>query len=300
MPDAMKMTKKTRKNLKIGLLFALPWLIGFAVFTVYPIIASFYFSFTEYHVTTPPQWIGLENYHKLFNDILFTKSLTNTLYYVAGLVPLGLLVGLILAVLLVQPLKEILIYRSMIYLPSIVPAFAFATVGLWFFNPYLGFVNSFLSLFGIEGPMWLSDEKWAKITIILLSQWGAGGTALIYMAALKDIPKELYEAAALDGATRWQMFRKITLPLISPATLFYLITSSLAAFQIFDLPQIMTGGGPANSTLSYVMYLYRHAFTYVNMGYASAMAWFLFLLALFVTFIIFKTSKRWVFYYGSK
>ncbi|HDM69846.1 MAG: sugar ABC transporter permease [Thermotoga sp.] len=294
------MTRMQRKNFRKGFLFILPWLVGFAIFTVYPIVASFYFSFTEYHVTKPPVWVGLENYRKLFKDVLFTKSLANTLYYAAGLVPIGLVVGLFLALLLVQPLKEIVLYRGVIYFPSIVPAYAFATVGIWFFHPYLGFVNYILSFFGIDGPMWLSDEKWAKFTIILLAQWGAGGTALIYMAAIKDIPKELYEAAILDGATRWQMFRKITLPLISPATLYYLVTATLAALQIFDLPQIMTGGGPANSTLSYVMYLYRHAFSYVNMGYASAMAWILFLISAFFTFLIFKTSRRWVFYYGSK
>jgi len=294
------MRKYQRRNFVKGLLFILPWLIGFAVFTVYPIIASLYFSFTEYHVTTKPQWIGLENYKKLFSDVLFVKSLTNTLYYAAGLVPIGLVVGLVLALLLVQPLKEIIFHRGIIYFPSIVPAYAFATIGIWFFHPYLGFINHILGFFGIDGPMWLSDENWAKFTIILLSQWGAGGTALIYMAAIKDIPRELYEAAILDGATRWQMFKKITFPLISPATLYYLVIATLGALQIFDLPQIMTEGGPANSTLSYVMYLYRHAFTYANMGYASAMAWILFIISMFLTFLIFRTSGRWVFYYGAR
>ena len=294
------MRRYQRRNFVKGLLFILPWLIGFAVFTVYPIIASFYFSFTEYHITTKPQWVGFENYKKLFSDNLFIKSLTNTLYYVAGLVPIGLVVGLVLALLLVQPLREIVFYRGIIYFPSIVPAYAFATIGIWFFHPYLGFINYILSIFGIDGPMWLSDENWAKLTIIFLAQWGAGGTALIYMAAIKDIPKELYEAAILDGATRWQMFRKITFPLISPATLYYLVIATLGALQIFDLPQIMTGGGPANSTLSYVMYLYRHAFTYVNMGYASAMAWILFIISMFLTLLIFRTSRHWVFYYGAR
>ncbi len=294
------MTSQQKKNLKKGLLFISPWLVGFGVFTVYPIVASLYFSFTEYHITKPPVWVGLENYKKLFHDPVFIKSLWNTLYYAAGLVPIGLVVGLGLALLLVQPLREIILYRGLIYFPSIVPAYAFAAIGIWFFHPYLGLINNILDIFGISGPMWLNDEKWAKFTIILLAQWGAGGTALIYMAAIKDIPKDLYEAAKIDGANRWQMFWKITLPLISPATLYYLIMATFSALQIFDLPNIMTGGGPANATLSYVMYLYRHAFSYGNMGYASAMAWILFIIALIFTLLIFKSSRGWVFYYGSR
>ncbi len=283
----------------IGFLFALPWIIGFLVFTAYPIIASLFFSFTEYHITTAPKWVGFANYTKLFHTELFIKSLVNTWWYVVGLVPFGLVVGLGLGLLLIQPLRERVFYRSMIYLPSIVPVFAFATVALWFFSPYFGIVNGLLSYFGITGPMWLNDEKWVKFTIILISQWGAGGTALIYMAALNDIPKELYEAAELDGASGWQAFWKITLPLISPATLYYLITATIAALQIFDLPQIMTGGGPANASLSYVMFLYRHAFRYMNIGFASAMAWILFVISLVLVAIIFKTSARWAFYGSS-
>ncbi len=288
-----------RRHNLIGFLFALPWIIGFLVFTAYPIIASLFFSFTEYHITTAPKWVGLANYAKLFHTELFIKSLINTWWYVVGLVPFGLVVGLGLGLLLIQPLRERVFYRSMIYLPSIVPVFAFATVALWFFSSYFGIVNGLLSYFGITGPMWLNDEKWVKFTIILISQWGAGGTALIYMAALNDIPKELYEAAELDGANGWQAFWKITIPLISPATLYYLITATIAALQIFDLPQIMTGGGPANASLSYVMFLYRHAFRYMNIGFASAMAWILFIISLVLVAIIFKTSARWAFYGSS-
>ncbi|KUK35152.1 MAG: Binding-protein-dependent transport systems inner membrane component, partial [Caldanaerobacter subterraneus] len=224
----------------------------------------------------------------------------NTGYYAAGLVPLGLIVGLILALLLVQPLKEKYLYRALIYLPSIVPVYALAVISLVFFNPYFGLVNGFLSIFRINGPMWLNDENWVKFTIVLLSQWGAGGTALIFMAAINDIPKDLYEAAMLDGATGWQTFWKITLPLMSPAILYYLITATIGAVQIFDLPQIMTGGGPANASLSYVMYLYRHAFRYLHMGIASAMAWILFIVTIILTILIFKTSARWTFYGGSE
>lgn len=294
-----KLSLEMRNNIT-GLLFALPWIVGFLIFTFYPIVASFYYSFTEYNVATPPKWVGLENYINLFRDELFLEAFYNTGYYVTGLVPLGLIVGLILALLLVQPLKEKYLYRALIYLPSIVPVYALAVISLVFFNPYFGLVNGFLSIFRINGPMWLNDENWVKFTIVLLSQWGAGGTALIFMAAINDIPKDLYEAAMLDGATGWQTFWKITLPLMSPAILYYLITATIGAVQIFDLPQIMTGGGPANASLSYVMYLYRHAFRYLHMGIASAMAWILFIVTIILTILIFKTSARWTFYGGSE
>ena len=290
--------KKKADNL-VGILFASPWFIGFVIFTAYPILASLFFSFTEYHITLPPKWIGTGNYTRLFEDSLFIKAFYNTLAYVAGLVPIGLIVGLIIALLLVKPFKGRNFYRGTIYIPSLVPLYAFATISLWFFSPYFGIVNGLLSYVGINGPLWISDEKWVKFTIVLIAQWGAGTTALIYMAAINDIPNELYEAAMLDGANKWQMFWKITLPIISPATLYYLIIATIGAFQIFDLPQIMTGGGPNNASLSYVMYLYRHAFRYMNMGSASAMAWFLFLISLILVMLIFTTSARWVFY-GTK
>jgi len=293
------MSKTERREFIKGILFISPWLFGFLVFTVYPILASLYMSFTEYSITGMSKWVGLANYKKLFTDILSIKAISNTLYYVAGLVPLGLIVGLILALLLVQPLKEILFYRTTIYFPSIVPAFAFATIGVWFFNPYIGFMNNLLKLFGIQGPFWLS-EQWVKRTIILMAQWGAGGTALIYMAAIKDIPRELYESAELDGATGWQRFWHITVPMISPATLYYLVTATLGALQIFDLPNIMTGGGPANSSLSFVMYLYQNAFRYGYMGYAASMAWILFVISFILTMLIFGTTRYWVFYYGAR
>jgi len=290
--------KKKTDNL-VGILFASPWFIGFVIFTAYPILASLFFSFTEYHITLPPKWIGTGNYTRLFEDSLFIKAFYNTLAYVAGLVPIGLIVGLIIALLLVKPFKGRNFYRGTIYIPSLVPLYAMATISLWFFSPYFGLVNGLLSYLGINGPLWLSDEKWVKFTIVLIAQWGAGTTALIYMAAINDIPNELYEAAMLDGANKWQMFWKITLPMISPATLYLLIMATIGAFQIFDLPQIMTGGAPNNASLSYVMYLYRHAFRYMNMGLASAMAWFLFLISLILVMLIFTTSARWVFY-GTK
>ncbi|MDN5341394.1 sugar ABC transporter permease [Oceanotoga sp. DSM 15011] len=291
------MKSRTRTN-TIGLLFALPWLIGFLVFVLYPICASLFYSFTEYHITDTPKFVGFSNYIKMFQDNIFLKSITNTLFYTIFLVPVGLIVGIGLAILLVQPFKEVATYRALTYFPSIVPGYAFAVISLFFFHPYLGFVNNLLAQFGIEGPLWLNDPNWVKPTIILLSQWGAGGTALIMMAALKDIPKELYEAASIDGASRWKQFWKITLPLITPSILFYLITATFGALQIFDLPMLMTKGGPNNASLTYSMYLYKQAFSYMNMGYASAMAWIMFLIAIVFTLIYFGTSKKWVNYFG--
>ncbi len=290
------MKKETKNTLK-GLLFISPWMIGFLLFTVYPLAMSLYYSFCNFSITTSTEFIGLKNYVSMFQDDLFLKSLKNTLIYVLGLVPLGLLVALGIALLLNnKKIKEVSIYRAAIYLPSIVPAFAFSAVVTLFFNPYIGFVNTLLEMIGIEGPLWLSSEKWVKPTIIICAQWGVGGAMLIFSAALRDIPNELYEAAMVDGATRFTMFRKITLPLLTPTIFYYIVTSTIGNFQIFDLPMLLTNGGPANSSISITMYLYNHAFRYVNMGYASAMAWFLFFIIFAITVVYFAFSKKWVFY----
>ncbi|MBZ4650644.1 MAG: inner rane protein [Thermosipho sp. (in: Bacteria)] len=297
--EGFRLKKKELREIGKGLIFISPWLIGFIVFTLIPFIASFYYSFTEFSITTDVKWVGTENYKRIFNDPLFWKSLKNTLVFAIGLVPLGLVVALSTAFLMNKPLKEVSFYRAAIYMPSIVPAFAFSAVVTWFFHPYLGLVNSILELFGINGPLWLSSEKWVKPTIIIAAQWGVGSAMLIFSAALKDIPKELYESAKIDGAKSFTMFRKITLPLITPTILYYLITSTIGALQIFDLPMLLTNGGPANASMSLSMYIYKHAFTYTNMGYASALSWILFFLTFVLTIIYFITSKKWVYYFGN-
>ncbi|PNR92520.1 carbohydrate ABC transporter permease [Petrotoga sp. 9PWA.NaAc.5.4] len=286
----------SKKRAWIGVLFALPAILGLVILKIYPIIASGFYSLTEYHITDSPEWVGFENYKNLFSDPLFIKSFSNTMYYLVLLVPLGLVVGICLALLLVKDIKGISFFRSMVYLPSIVPVYAFATVALWFFNPYFGLVNGLLARVGINGPLWIADESWVKFTLVLAAQWGAGPTALLFMASMKDIPRELYEAATLDGANAWQKFWRITFPFISPVTLYYLITSSIQALQFFDMPNIMTGGGPNNASLSLGMYIYRNAFRYTNMGYASAMSWIIFIIALILSFVLFRTSMKWVFY----
>ncbi|WP_448374804.1 carbohydrate ABC transporter permease [Fervidobacterium sp.] len=287
-----------KKNSTIkGLLYISPWLVGFLIFTVYPIVMSLYYAFCDFNITTTPRWTGIYNFSKLLSDELFWKSLRNTLVYVAGLVPLGLFVALGVSLLLsVRKLKFVRLFRSIIYMPSIVPAFGFSAVVTLFFHPYMGFVNRIIEFLGIDGPLWLSSEIWVKPTIIIAAQWGVGGAMLIFSAAIKDIPVEFYEAALIDGASRFTMFRKITLPLLTPTILYYLVTSTIGNMQIFDLPMLLTNGGPNNASLSLSMYIYKHAFTYNNMGYASAMSWILFGIIFLITILYFGFSKRFVFY----
>lgn len=289
----------SRRNTLYGILFALPWIIGFLAFTAYPIFASLYYSFTEYVGIGTPKWIGSGNYYNLFHDDLFWTSLYNTIYYVSLAVPVGFVIGLGLALLLNMDLKEIGLYRTLVYLPYVLPAVAVSFIWLWMLNPYFGLVNLFLNtVFHIQGPGWFSDPKWAKPAFVMLAQWGAGGSAVIFLSAIKDVPRELLESAEIDGAGWWTKFSKIIIPMISPVILYHLITALFGGFQIFTTAYIATNGGPANSTLFYVLYLYRNAFQYSKMGYASAMAWILFVLVLIITLIIFKTSARWVFYRG--
>lgn len=290
-----------RRNTIYGLLFALPWIIGFLAFTAYPILASLYYSFTEFVGIGTPKWIGGENYYKLFHDELFWTSLYNTVYYVSLAVPIGFVIGLGLALLLNSNLKEVGIYRTLVYLPYVLPAVAVSFIWLWMLNPYYGLVNLFLStVFKVQGPGWFSDPKWAKPAFVMLAQWGAGGSAVIFLSAIKDVPREMLESAEIDGAGWWTKFSKIIIPMISPVILYHIITALFGGFQIFTTAYIATNGGPANSTLFYVLYLYRNAFQYNKMGYASAMAWMLFILVLIITLIIFRTSARWVFYQGGE
>ena len=292
------LTPKKRKDIITGLLFVSPWLIGFALFSFYPIIASLYYSLTQFVGIGTPKWIGFTNYPSLIRDELFWISLYNTIYYLVFAVPIGFAIALGLALIMNFNVKEKSIYRTILYFPSILPVYASAFIWLWMFNPQLGIINALLDKLGIQGPGWIGSPEWSKPSIILMAQWGAGGSAIIFLAALQDVPRELYEAAELDGAGRWYKFRHITLPSISPVILFHIIMAVNGAFQLFDAPYIMTGGGPANSTLFYTLYLYRNAFQYSKMGYASAMAWILFMLNLGTAIVIFKTSLRWVYYRG--
>jgi len=295
------MLKANARNNLLGLAFASPWIIGFLAFVVYPICASLYYSFTRFTGLEVTEFLGFGNYiEMLTKDELFSKSLYNTMYYLVLAVPIGLIVSLALALALNTKVKEISVYRTCVYIPHIVPAFASSFIWLWLLNPEYGLVNLLLDQIGIWGPGWISDPKWAKFSIVLMAQWGAGGAAMIFLAALQDVPRILYEAADLDGATFWHRLRYITVPMISPVILFHIIMALFGAFQVFTPAYIMTNGGPANSTLFYVLYLYRNAFNYGRMGYASAMAWLLFLLTLVTTLVVMRTSARMVYYQGEE
>lgn len=291
--------KRAARETRTGLLFAAPWLIGFAVFFAYPVLASFYYSLCSYDAIRPPHFIGLENYRKLFfEDDLFWKSLGNTLFMIVFGLPLGLAASLIIAVLLNQKLKGIAFYRTLFYLPSITPVVATSILWLWLLNPEMGLINLGLAKIGIVGPSWLTDPAWSKPALILMGLWGAGGGMVIYLAALQDIPEALYEAAALDGAKSLTRFFRITLPMLTPVILFNLIMGLIGTFQYFTQAYVMTSGGPQDSTTFYALLLFNKAFQDFKMGYASAMAWVLFVITLGAALLVFRTSARWVYYSG--
>ncbi|NMB24224.1 MAG: sugar ABC transporter permease [Firmicutes bacterium] len=294
------MRRVSVKESVAGYIFISPWLIGFLIFTLGPILASIYLSFNDYDVLNPAHWVGFANYSKLFReDPLFWKALYNTLYMVVLGVPLQLLMGLGIAMLLNMDVKGMEWYRTVYYLPSIVPVVASAYLWLWILNPQFGILNNLLYLIGIEGPGWLGSEVWSKPSLLLMRTWAAGSNMIIYLAALKGVPVHLYEAASIDGATGWRKFWHITLPQLTP-TLFFTSTMGLIqGFQLFTESYVMTNGGPVDSTLFIVYHLFNQAFAYFKMGYASAIAWILFVLILIVTAIQMKLSPRWVHYESS-
>jgi multiple sugar transport system permease protein len=236
----------------------------------------------------------------LFEDDLFWKSLWNTLYMVVIALPLGMISALALALLLNQKVKGIALYRTIYYLPSLVPAVASAILWLWLFNPEIGLINTVLGKFGIAGPSWLGDPLWAKPAMVLMGVWGAGGGVIIYLAGLQDVPTSLYEAASLDGAGVWSKFWQVTLPMISPIIFFNLIMGIIGMFQYFTQAYVMTQGGPQDSTMFYALHLFNSAFIDWKMGYASAMAWVLFAITLVCSLVAMKTSARWVYYGGGE
>lgn len=283
----------------MGYLFASPWFISLTLFTIYPIGAVVYYSFTEYKIIRPPEWIGVGNFVELFTvDTIFWQSLYNTFYYTVIAVPLGILVALILATLLNQKLRGITWFRTIFYLPTIVPLFASAILWLWILNPMVGLLNIFLAQIGIKGPGWLASETWSKPALIIMSTWAVGGSMIIFLAGLQGIPRQLYEAADIDGANSWHKFRHVTVPMLSPTIFFNLVMGIIGSFQIFTHVYIMTGGqgGPVNSTMFYVLYLYKMAFQYLRMGMATAMALILFFIILALTLAVFITSGKWVYY----
>ncbi|MEZ4705764.1 MAG: sugar ABC transporter permease [Caldilineaceae bacterium] len=292
--------RNSRREAMMAYLFLSPWLFGFVVFLAGPMMASLYFSFTEYKVIAPPRWIGLANYTRMFTDDLFFKSLDVSARYTLLSVPLGIAAALAIALLLHQPIVGRGFFRLIFYLPSIISGVAVAIVFAWIFNYRFGVLNYLLSLIGVPGPNWLGQPRWVLWAFVLMSLWGIGGNVVIFLAALQGVPRALYEAAELDGANGSQQFWRITLPLISPALLFVAITGIIYTFQTFTQAFILTQGGPANATLFYLYYLYKNAFTWFEMGYASALAWVLFLIIITCTVLLLRSSNHWVYYEGGE
>jgi len=281
-----------------GFLYIAPWLIGFTVFYAGPLIASLLFSFTSWDLLSPVKWVGLANYRSMLKDELFFQALKVTTIYSIFAVPLQLIVSLILAMLLNSKIRAISIFRTIYYVPTILPAVVSAILWRWIFNPEIGLINLFLKLIGIRGPEWLTSSQWALPALIIMSLWSIGSSIIIFLGGLQGVPDYLYEAAELDGANLWEKFRNVTFPMISPVFLFNLIIGIIDSFQVFTYPYIMTEGGPEYSTLFYVLYLYQNAFQYFKMGYASSLAWILFIIILLLTLLQTLLSKKWVFYSG--
>lgn len=294
------MTFRERKNLKLGLLFVSPWILGFLVFTLYPVCASFGFSFCDYDVLSAPVWVGGLNYRDMMSDAVFWKSLANTLFFSLMSLPLGMILSLLLAIVLNQPVRCRGAFRAIFFLPSLVPLVAGAMVWLWILNGKLGLLNQFLGWLGMaHPPQWLSDPLWTKPALALMGLWGVGNTVVIYLAALQDVPRSLYEAAEIDGASAWMRLWHVTLPMISPVIYFNLIMGIIGTLQTFASAYVVfNGGGPNRSALVYAVYLYQNAFEYRQMGYACAMAWLLFLLILGLTWLATRATRKHVFYAG--
>ncbi len=284
--------------------FLSPWLLGFILFGAGPIVASVVLSFTDYSLFESPGWVGLDNYRELVRDPLIYKSLWNTFVYVILAVPLGVAGSCMLAVLLNQQVRGIAVWRTIFYLPTVVSGVAMGVLWRWIFHPEVGLINTLLAPvlgpLNIENPQWLLDPVLAKPAYIFISLWGIGGGMVIFLAALQGIPRHLYEAAELDGASPVRQFFHITLPMLSPVILFTLTMGTIGSFQIFAQAYVMSGRGPDNSTLFYVMYLFDQSFRYFRMGYGAAMAWVLFGIVLAVTIVQFSLARRWVYYEGEE
>ncbi len=292
-----QMRPRERREALEGYLGISPWVIGFLLFTLGPILASLYFSMTQWNIIETPQWIGFTNYVKLLtDDPLFTKALQVTLTYVALAVPLRLVVGLGLSLLLNLKVRGMDFFRTVFYLPAVLSGVAVALMWIWILHPEMGVVNNLLSLVGIQGPKWFWDPSTALISVVIMQLWYVGGSAVIYLAGLQNIPPHLYEAAEMDGASKLARFRAITLPLLTPTLFLQLVTNLIDAFQVFTSVYIITGGGPLRATWMYMLYLYEQAFQEFNMGYASAMAWILTVIIVVLSVIVFRTSNRWVYY----
>jgi multiple sugar transport system permease protein len=305
---ALRRRRARRYRLTV-LLFLSPWVLGFLIFIVFPMLASFYYSFTHYDLLTKPQWVGVANYKAMVHDPFFWQSLRNTIWIVVVSTPLNILFAVITATVLTMPKRGRGLYRTVYFIPTMVPTVAAALAFVFLLKPN-GPVNTVLGWFGINGPLWFQSAAWAKPGLVLLGLWGVGQVMIIFLASLLDVPVQLYESAEIEGAGVWQKFRHITLPMISPVIFFSAVISVIYGFQYFTEAYVAAsgaaGGGnltnnlgyPQNSTLFYGIWLYEQAFTSFHFGYASAMAWVLFVIILVCTMVLIKSSNRWVFYQG--
>ncbi|MCJ7702708.1 MAG: sugar ABC transporter permease [Anaerolineales bacterium] len=293
-----KLSPLRRKEAQMGFLFTLPWIISLLALTIYPILDTVYLSFTEYSVLQAPEWIGFGNYKEIFfNDPSIKPAVINSLYYALLSVPVGLILSLALALLLNMRSVGIGIYRTLFYLPSLVPPVAATITFLVMFEPRGGLINTFIRLFGVPAPFWFDDPTWSKPGLIIMSLWGIGYLTLIFLAGLQDVPVTLLEAAEIDGANTWQKFWHITIPMLSNVILFNLVMNIIWSFQVFTQALVIggTNGTPLESTLMVMVLIYRNAFRYFKMGYASAIAFLMFVVIMIVTMLIFRSSDSWVY-----
>lgn len=300
-----KMSLQARRDERNGFLFALPWIIGFLCFSVYPLIASLYYSFTEFNPVKDPVWVGLENYMDVFKDPLILKALKNTLFMTLVATPVNLFVAILLALVVTKNFKGRGITRTIFFMPSVIPMVAGTMVWIWMFDPTYGYINHILSWFGMQGPSWLMDANYTKWALLLMGTWNTGTTMLVCMNALNDVPTSYYESAELDGANAIQRFIYITLPCIAHVIVYQMILNMINSFQYFQQVNIIisasqgggsnagvASGGPSNSILMYPLYLYYTAFNYMKMGKASAMAWLLFIVVAIFTVVMTKVTNK--------
>lgn len=296
-----RFSQTTRHTIN-GLLFASPWIIGLLVFWIYPTFASAYYSFTKFNGVADAQWIGLQNYLTLPQDADFRAAVYNTFYFAIVSIPLAVITAFGLALMLNAKIKGQAIYRTIYFLPTLVPEVALSLIWILIFTPKTGLAETPFRYLGVRGPCWLTCDTWSRETLILLALWIIGQQVILYLAGLQGVPQDLYDAADVDGANFLRKFWNVTVPMMTPVMFFHLVTSVIGAMQFFAIPYIMTGGTgfPANSTLFYSIYLYKNAFHYFEMGYASAMAWLLLLVTLVITLVIFRSARLWVYYAGGE
>ena len=294
-----RLSRHRRREVAWALVCVAPAVLGFVLWQLGPILGSLYVALTDWRIAGTPSWVGAENFSRIFaEDRLFRKSLAVTAYYSLGSVPLRMLVAFAVAVLLNQRIRALPVFRTIFYLPSIVPLIASSVLWIWLFNPDFGLLNALITPLGFRRSAWIYGSGSVIPALILMSLWDIGPMMIIFLAGLQGVPRQLYEAVEIDGGNPWHKMSRITIPLVTPTILFNLILSIIGAMQTFVQPYVMTEGGPNNASLLYVLYLYNKAFQQSQMGYASALAWVLFVVIALLSLIVFRTSSRWVHYAG--